>query len=470
MTSTSDPKRRAWRTIIRRSGIIASSLLVVLVVIHVSLALAWGRDLRAAQARLAAAGLPMAPGQVIPTCLDADNAAPLYLKAFVLLTLDSGKLYSSTSSGKLGPEFDRVYDLATTINRMDPSTWTQAERDDALAILEGADFTRIRTLVEQAVARPRCCFDIGYDKGPSTLLPHINIFRDAARLFACRARLLALTGRLSEAAEAHRLILGFGRQQRETPFPICQLVGISIDSIAINSLHRSLDAGLIPDESLPALAVALEAMDARAAMVASMDGERLLLGEWVFDAAAKGRSGTTFNAVSFDDAPRLGFVGGLLYGSFLGAPLLAKDHAFYLDCIGEMRRRIEHAETAAKRPEVPSWALLTGMLLPAGEGFSTSLETQRVNVDLARMAVALRRAHARDGAYPDQLGSLSPLLLASIPAHALKDGSYQYQRLGDGFSLSAEPEISMMANQKKQQHLKDAWTWTAGPDCEKPAF
>ncbi len=470
MPGISDFKRWAWRTITGRAGIVALCLLFVLVMIHVVLGLVWGRDLRAAQARLVEAGLPTAPGQVSPTCLEVDNAAPLYVKAFVLMTLDSGKVFSSSSSGKLNPALNHVIDLIARPLCSDPSAWTQAERDDTLAVLESADFTRIRLLIDEAVTRPRCCFDLDYGTGPDTRLPHIIVARESARLLACRARLLGLAGRLRDSADAHRVVLGLGRQQCETPVFICQLVGLAMDALAIESLHQSFNAGLVPDESLPALATACEAMDARTNMVRAFDGERLLFGEWVFDALANGRMGSDLYGTSLDDASRLGFIGGWLYRSFLGAPLVAKDHAIYLDRIVEMRRQIEQAEKPGKWVPLPSYARLTSMLLPSADMLAAALERHRVTVDLARLAVALRRAHARDGSYPDALSALSPSLLATLPAGTLNHQPYTYRRLANGFALSAEPVVEATAKPDKKQRLIDAWTWSAGSEPGKPGL
>lgn len=150
---------------------------------------------------------------------DAQNAAPLYRRAFAALDADAAiKAQDSPLSA------------ATTIDLASPTVTDLLARH--AATLE---------LLRRAAARDTCRFERDWTR-PSLdmLLPELSSMRQAARLLVLQARRAAADGRVTEALGDVVRIGQIGRHAAGEPILISSLVGLAIDAMAVDTLAEVL--------------------------------------------------------------------------------------------------------------------------------------------------------------------------------------------------------------------------------------
>ena len=149
-----------------------------------------------------------------PNLPDQENAAGLYRGASVIFENDDA--------------FQKIVQKASTtrIDSVDP---------EAIAFL--TRHTDTLNLLRQAAARPTCRFIRDYSR-PSVdmLLPEIQFFRNAARILSVSARHQVSLGAIPAALRDVISIMNISRHASSEPILISGLVGLAIDSIAIDTL------------------------------------------------------------------------------------------------------------------------------------------------------------------------------------------------------------------------------------------
>lgn len=172
---------------------------------------------QAAYLRLEAAQLMQ--NNLPPSVPDSQNAAPLYQQAFDALEADP----ATTSH-------DSPLASATPINPTDPA---------AVALLD----RHVGTLdmIRRAADRDTCRFPRDWTR-PSfeLLLPEMSAMRSAARLLALEARREASEGRADDAIRDVARIQKIGRHAAGEPILIAKLVGIAVDTTALETLAQVL--------------------------------------------------------------------------------------------------------------------------------------------------------------------------------------------------------------------------------------
>lgn len=348
-------------------------MVITLVAVH----LVWGAmaraDLRAAQSRAIAAGLPLEANAVIPPpCADEDNAALLYHKAFGLLTL-GGKPYVP---GKAGGSIDeRLRELTLWVSAKAWIATDAASRAAALALLDGDEFGRVWHLIAEGAKRPRCRYDYDYSQGPGMLLPELSVIREVNRLGIVRARLLADAGRTQEAVDQLADLLWLRRQGMEDPILICQLAGTANEALVLGVLREFIAEERLVSVDVSRCRKALQGPERSAVYQRGIAGETVLLGGWVFRNLEGSKAGEAVTALS--ESASAGGAIWWLYGTWLGAPLRAGDEAAYLSAMTAAYQRVEG--DTVQGADSSSWLHpVTRMLTPAYGMVFTKYREQEV--------------------------------------------------------------------------------------------
>lgn len=260
----------------------------------------WGHcSLRGAEPGPGGSGLggvgmqhPRTASEIIPPpAVEAENAAPLYLEALAVLEAAEvwgshlaelaaqvhGALYAPSAPGNLIAVLEG-FRVPEAGNR--PPTVAEACAELARR-LQSPAAVRVMELLEEAARRPRCRFDIDYGKGPETLLPHLAKMRALSRFAAAAAMTAVEQGDASAAWDWSLLGLRLADGAREEPLVISQLVRIAQASMAMAALQKTAEA-MAPDAAEAGRADGLLAcFEDPAPWARALEGERLLLAEWL---------------------------------------------------------------------------------------------------------------------------------------------------------------------------------------------
>jgi len=382
--------KKRTATVLKWAGIVVLAMGVLYAVL---LGFA-NRSLRRAYATLEAGGRPMKAQQIILADIpNSDNAALIY-KAVVL----------QLKAEEAGEQdlFEELGDLASRI---------RAEKPDAEAEEQFRAICQ-RKVVQDAIAMLRrgaskagCRYDLDYSKGARILLPHIADLRTLSRILCAKARMEVAQGRGEEAWGDVITSLRLANALHSEPLLISQLVRIAQFSLAADTIP-SVAAIAAPDQQqCDAIAELLLSFEDTAPLVAAMDGERLLLGEWAFNLP---RSELRKTVVLVNGGAKHVIALGTIF-----PPLLHRDHAAYLTVMHAYATnatgRYSSSDVALGDEllnEVPRYCILTRMLVPALSAAKGRYVSMIAQARVTRAGLAVMQHVTNENAYPANLEAL----------------------------------------------------------------
>mgnify|MGYP006998739677 CR=1 FL=1 len=162
-------------------------------------------------------GLPTTAEEFIatlPKVAPEDNAAPYYRQL-------RGKLGNTSEWAALMQGLMYGDTHAVSIRRAKEEL---TNREEAL------------TLIAEAIRRPKCSFDRDWKLGLAVLLPEFADMKSAARVLLLRGAMAAVTGRANDAIADIRNMLKVANHCKDGSTAIPELVGESIELIAMRAL------------------------------------------------------------------------------------------------------------------------------------------------------------------------------------------------------------------------------------------
>jgi hypothetical protein len=356
-----------------------------------------------------AKGIPMTEAEVLPARIpDEENAAPLLQRAeAVWREIKSREDFIDARLRSLAPE-------------LAPEKFDRERLAQLTAQMQWPEMQEFFRLMREAVRRPAAVPERDSSKGYVTETGLLNPLFAAVQFSGAKAWLAAKEGNQSEAAEdvlTTARLASFGLRH---DFLLGWMIGVSFDQMAIGaaqSVMAELPAGSFRMQDWQALADlwARHAAEARADLVRTMDGERVLLGMWFFERVLAGRISLmqeiakSPNVMPSDEAGLARWIGGLYVTAL--APLLVSDYAAYLRLMVSVREALSNGQTGKPREEsfvrsVPRWALLARTTAPSYDRMPKLLEEYEVSLQLARLGLALEDFRSREGKYPASLQDL----------------------------------------------------------------
>lgn len=341
-----------------------------------------------------------------PKVADDENAAPLYLAAFREINSDAS-LETSESPIAKGP--------ASDISAKATREVVQRHR----ATLD---------LLRRATDREVCRFSRDWHRPDmGMILPEIQSMRDAARLLAVSARIQAVEGHADEALRDVACIARMSRHAASEPILVSGLVGIALDTLALDTLVRVLPA-----------------VDAR--LVERIDLDELVgpppaIVHGVFGEEAFGLAAFANLADSRSAGDTLALLIGLIpvdsptdrQRPWLASPLLCLYRVFLLPSdlaayrtlmqgwqrmaanpkpfVVQRRELEELGESLNKRRT----GLLTQAILPALDGILTATASGEARHAVARSLVAATRQRIATGSLPARLDDIDTSWLPARP-------------------------------------------------------
>jgi hypothetical protein len=293
--------------------------------------------------------------------------------------------------------------------------------------------------------RPQCRFPLDLQQGPDLALPHLSIFRDAARVFSMRMRAHLALGDSAAAYADFREGFQVYHALREEPMVIMGYTRTSavLDLIAAagNGLRdhawaseelRKIEADLATIHVMEDYGLALSSARAE------MNSFRSLL----VDASTEERRKLAA------DMSRPGSGEAFLDGAFLRLipNWVSRDNQLrenrYIDellaRVDSTGRRIDLTRPAPSAPDNITGRVgkvhyfLYGISGPIQTATERQYLRTQVRLDLAGIACALERFHQARGDFPPTLNELAPDFVAELPVDPYAAGPYRYRRGEEG--------------------------------------
>lgn len=395
----------------------------------------WGRELEAELAALKAQGMPLTPAEVAPKPVpDDQNAAVLYQEVFKVHFPPSRE--PTLEPGMAGLSREQLSLLADY--RKKPNRELEKQVRELLTRPEVQD--ALETF-RRGSRRPYCVFPVNWQDGAAALFPHLSKFRDASRIVAAHALVLAKDGHVEEALDWCQVALRMSPHAASDPTLIGQLVAIAVQAITFDAVKQIVSAADIPPATADRFERHLRQIDLYKTFTAAMIGERGFTRS-IFDDLNE-EPYEVYRSMGlrlhgFDALPLR------LYFSWLARPLHKLDQLAYLKHMGQTIeiQKLPYREGAPRLRVLdentyglPSYLFITRMLTPVFIRVSGKRDQGIVNIGLCRVVLALKAYKYERGAYPDTLERLQQTLDWQLPEDPFSGQDFAYRRQGEGFVL-----------------------------------
>jgi hypothetical protein len=395
---------------------ILTALAVVVVALGITYAVMLARAtarLRQAYADLQKDGRPMQAADVIPPeAPDIQNSAMLYESAALLL-----KAQPSPEMERPAEERDRpgvnedllgyVGTLAQTFvgGTLDPNRHAEFEQ-----LMDRGVVASALSAVEQGARRPVCRFHNDYSNGVS-LHPHLLDLRALTSLVGAKACLEAEAGRPQAAWDLVQTQVKLADGVRTEPALVSQLVRLGLLGTSSRTIQTLARTSLPDNQQYENLMGLLDTLDDVHPLVAAVDGERLLVGEWLFT-LPKGRLQKELSRLlPSDQWPESVQRLRLLHITF--KPFLLSDHAVFLQYMREHAEFFEQPYSVERRDSLEKkWSealrrhVLTGYLAPALSRIQEIHCRAAADIRVTRTGLALLHYRDSHGGFPATLDAL----------------------------------------------------------------
>jgi len=302
-------------------------VLVVLGLIYAIAVSVSSSKLRQAYADLKKDGRPMEPSDVIPPEVpDTENAALLYESATLLL-----KAHPT-------PDGNLLEDLGDISDKFIKESLAPDKLDEFKQLIGQDVVTQALSIIAQGTQRDSCRFDLDYDDGLNTLLPHLSGMKNFTRILGAKACLEAKTGNPDSAWDMVLTQLKFADALRSEPVLISKIVRIAMIRLSCNTITKLCEIAPPNAQQYGDIQSLLKDLDDIRPLIHSIDAERLLIGEWVFNLTKDEMYKTSLQHGSKNDT---GLLHKIIIFGITFKPLFLADHAAYLRFMHDGTRFLE---------------------------------------------------------------------------------------------------------------------------------
>jgi len=435
--------RKKTRKILTGIGI----TVVVLGVIYAVATAISSAKLRKAYAALEKEGRPMKQSDIIPPEVpDEDNAALLYESAFLLL------------KAQPAPDKNLLEYLSGLCDKFLNESIETEELDELQKLIEQDTVTQALSIIEDGTRRHSCRFDYDYNAGFNMLMPNLSNMRNTIRIIGVKSCLLAEAGSSDAAWQLAQTQLKLADAMRNEPILISFLVRLASINIACQTIHRICKVAPPNAEQYNIIEKLLLDNEDRTQIILSMDGERLLGGEWAFSILRNG-SAKDLSVITNSESGLVKMVMSL-YSAF--KPLSLSDKAAYMRIMAEYTRFVQQPyspnDTSTIDRKVKQMQghlhIITSILVPSIGRVKQRYWETVAQMRITRAGLALLQERKTQDVFPQTLEMLQIENLDDpFSTEALR-----YKPQGRGFIIySVGPNHKDNGGTKKQKKQKDEW-------------
>lgn len=282
-----------------------------------------------------------------------------------------------------------------------------------------ADNQECLTLLRKAAAIEHCRYDWDY----AQVMPYYESIRDCSRLLASAVVLRGHEGDGPAALACFKDGLRLAQSLRNEPFLVSYLVHVACTALSMRAMERTLSVTSFSDEQLVEMSRLITEAGTRLDLTQAMINERCFMIAHLKDPSLSGTLGTPM--------PRVPVLGGL----GLADTLDYMADSIEASQLPPAQRPARFREISEELEDLSFLHVAVKVLAPA-LGRIAELDLRcRVDLDLARTALAIERYRLATGTLPDDLKALVPDYLEKVPID-LQDGQpLRYQRTEPGYRL-----------------------------------
>jgi len=261
----------------------------------------------------------------------------------------------------------------------------------------------------------------------SKWLDQVQSLRGGARLLTLEANVRAHRGDLHGAADSILAMNRLARSLEREPLMMPQLMRGAIAGQAREQLRRLLGSVEVADDDLDRLQQDLRASDAKEALRRGMFGERVA-GIQQFEGTGFGGAGAS---LFFKVTQRGSFLEFLQYW---GTMIRATDEP-WPQALEAFKVAGQQAQARAQGGASPARVgrVLTGLLVPAVEAFTTATARDAAMNGATDAAIACERYRRRHGKLPQSLEELVPEFVPRVPVDPFDGEPLRYVATDGGY-------------------------------------
>lgn len=414
-------------------------------------------QLRAAKARVHAAGLPTTLAQLQPPTIPDDvNARVLFEEIGARAKQDPLAAWLKT---------DDVGWLRT-LRSGPPRRLTDAEQFKLSGMLEGPAPKYLLEAALKAAVLQGYWPKVDYYLEKGTLDPQLGQIVTVVELLGARARLAASRGNRAAAANDLSAALALASFPTNEPSLLAQMTTWGALGVVTKSIQHVAHLRGLPAENASDFASRLRRLTPHVDLAHALDSERVLIGAWSFERILGGKQRGSTAASLYENRPL-----GALY-AFSGAGRL--DYAAYLDRMRELR--VELANPAHSPREqmdalhritghIPRYQVMTALTLPTIDTIAQRAWVARMHAAVTEVGLALERYRGTQGKYPEELAVLVPDYLPELPRDAFTSQPLVYRGTRDAALVySLGPNAKDDEGEADAEKKRDDIAWSVGGD------
>ena len=387
-------------------------------------------------------GRPTESWQVIPPKVtDTQNAALLYECAVSFLRAQPAPDWNLLQY--LGAQSDKLIKETLDPNKITKLEQLMAQEEVLLAL----------SIVKQGTQRDSCRFDLNYDDGLGIPLPHLYGLRNFIFIGCAKALIEAKTGNPDKAWDTIATQLKFIDALWTEPIIISQMVRINSIRLSCKTIRKICEIAPPNEQQYTDIQNLLKDLDDIRPLIIAIDGDRLLLGEWVYKLSK--HELFLQNDLFSEDWPYN--ILGRIYTLF--KPTFIADHAAYLQLMREYVRFAEQpysreqSEYLEKKAQKKRYTLRKEFSIPiwrVKEAYCSMI----ADLHITQTGLTLLQYKQKHDAFPD---SLEKLNFKNIN-DPFSDKQLVYQSEGQNFVLySIGPDQKDNNGSPKQDKQKTDW-------------
>lgn len=303
--------------------------------------------------------------------------------------------------------------------------WAQLEAAEKLLAKYGRGLDLLHQAADQGGAA-RYRFDL-IPLDPK-LLDQVQSLRGGARLLTLEANVRAHRGDLHGAADSIHAMNRLARSLEREPWMMPQLVRVAIAGQARDHLRRLLGSVDLADADLDRLQQDLRASDAKETLRLGMLGERVA-GIQQFDGPGFGGAGG--GRLFFQVTQRGSFLEFLQYWD----KMIRATEEPWPEALEAFKVAGQQVQAKAQGGVSPARVgrVLTALLVPAVEAFTTATARDAAMNRATDAAIACERYRRRHGKLPRSLEELVPEFLPQVPGDPFDGKPLRYVVTQDGY-------------------------------------
>ena len=280
-------------------------------------------------------------------------------------------------------------------------------------------FQQALELVVQAGERKESRFDIAYEAKPWMVEANISELMTLNKVVQGEAAHLINLGEHSNAWVLAVAGLQFTKAKQAEPVLISQLVSIAIYAIGETSLRQICSAEPLTQDVYTRIINVLKSIDQPEYFLKSLDGDRLLIGEWMYAHAVP-------RAWTQNKMPWAQYIGRLIW-----SPVIRLDHAAYLQCF----RLMAAAASSRELPSihVPAYCVMTRELYHSIVDYRERYRIYLAHVRCTETGLAVLMYKKVHGTWPEALAAC----MDQLPLDPFNGQPLRYRLMDKGFVVSS---------------------------------